>query len=201
MRVVARCPLVMQRGDRPRALGDRTLSDSASVQIFYTCMQCQRGVSAPLDPTTRELTCDSCGAAVVIPREAVTPARIQRCVVCPSEELYVRKDFPQQLGVAIVAFGVVLSTIAWYYRQVYLTYGIFFATAAIDFVLWLVMGNMLQCYRCRAQYRGVEEVDRHGTFDLETHEKHRQQLIRLAQAQAAQAEAGQESAAAKQLPS
>lgn len=140
---------------------------------------------ADVDASTREIACPNCSSIFVVPRGAVTNDRIERCVVCPSEELYVRKDFPQRLGVAIVIVGILLSTIAWYQRQIYLTYGIFFATAAIDFLLWLVMGNLLQCYRCQAQYRGAAEVDRHGGFDLETHEKHRQQVARLSQAQAA----------------
>jgi hypothetical protein len=123
------------------------------VQISYTCSHCDHGVTAPLSESTRELPCPNCGAALQTPAGAVTGDTIQRCVVCPSEELYARKDFPQRLGVAIVVVGIVLSTIAWYYRQIYLTYGIFSATAAIDFVLWLVMGNVLQCYRCQAQYR------------------------------------------------
>src|SRR5262245_37147663 len=121
----------------------------------------------------------------MVPQGAVTDSDVRRCVACPSEELFVRKDFPQRLGVGIVVVGIVLSTITWYYHYVYLTFGIFFATAAIDFVLWLVMGNVLQCYRCQAQYRGVAGLDQHGGFDLETHEKHRQQLARLAEAEAA----------------
>jgi hypothetical protein len=152
-----------------------------------------------LNAATEELACEHCHSAIAVPRGAVrqwtpddlssTPStpgeELSRCVVCPSEELYVRKDFPQRLGVAIVVLGIALSSITWYYRLVYLTYGIFFGTALLDFVMWLVMGNVLQCYRCQARYRGVAGIDRHGGFDLETHEKHRQQLARLAEAQAA----------------
>jgi DNA-directed RNA polymerase subunit RPC12/RpoP len=157
------------------------------VQVSYTCSQCHNGVRTALDESTRELPCPHCGAVLVVPPGAVASDDVRRCVACPSEELFVRKDFPQRLGVTIVVVGIVLSTIAWYYRQVYLTFGIFFATALIDFVLWMVMGNVLQCYRCQAQYRGLRglaELERHGGFDLETHEKHRQQLTRLAEAQA-----------------
>jgi hypothetical protein len=156
------------------------------VQISYTCSHCDQGVSSPLSATTRELPCPHCGAVLETPPAAVSADNVHRCVVCPSEELYARKDFPQRLGVGIVVVGIVLSTITWYYHQIYLTYGIFFGTALIDFVLWLVMGNVLQCYRCQAQYRGVAGLDDHGGFDLETHEKHRQQLARLAEAQAKQ---------------
>jgi DNA-directed RNA polymerase subunit RPC12/RpoP len=156
----------------------------SSVQISYTCSHCDQAVSAPLTEATQELPCPHCGGVLETPRGAVSADNLHRCVVCPSEELYARKDFSQRLGVGIVVVGIVLSTITWYYHQIYLTYGIFFGTALIDFVLWLVMGNVLQCYRCQAQYRGVAGLDDHGGFDLETHEKHRQQLARLAEAQA-----------------
>ena len=36
------------------------------------------------------------------------------------------------------------------------------------------MGESLTCYRCHAQYRGFEEIERHGGFNLETHERYRQ---------------------------
>jgi hypothetical protein len=109
--------------------------------------------------------------------------------------LYVRKDFSQTVGVTIVVIGFVASSVAWYFRQPLLTYGILFATALIDVVLYVTVGNLLQCYRCHAQYRGVEGLDQHESFNLETHEKYRQQAIRLAQAeQAARASDGQPNA-------
>ena len=41
------------------------------------------------------------------------------------------------------------------------------------------MGESLTCYRCHAQYRGTHEIERHGGFDLETHERYRQMAARL----------------------
>jgi hypothetical protein len=35
------------------------------------------------------------------------------------------------------------------------------------------------CYRCGAQYRGVADMESHGQFNLETHEKYRQMGARL----------------------
>jgi hypothetical protein len=93
----------------------------------------------------------------------------------------VRKDFSQSLGVAIVVVGIVASSVFWAYHMPYWTYGVLFATALIDVVLYLTVGNVLQCYRCQAQYRGTPGLESHGGFDLETHEKHRQQKIRLAE--------------------
>jgi hypothetical protein len=95
--------------------------------------------------------------------------------------LFVRKDFPQVVGVAVVIFGGIASSIAWYFYRVYLTFGILFAIAAIDVLLYKIVGESLTCYRCHAQYRGVAGLKRHGAFELETHERYRQQTARLAQ--------------------
>jgi hypothetical protein len=81
--------------------------------------------------------------------------------------------------VALVVIGFVGSSIAWFNYQVLLTFGILFATALVDLVLYIVMGESLTCYRCHSQYRGFEEIERHGAFDLETHERYRQMAARL----------------------
>jgi hypothetical protein len=95
--------------------------------------------------------------------------------------LFVRKDFPQRLGVAIVVTGFVISCITWNYYLTYATFAVLFATAAIDVVLWFLVPNCLNCYRCDAQYRGLSGLDRYQPFNLETHERYRQQEIRLRQ--------------------
>lgn len=105
-------------------------------------------------------------------------------MVCPSTDLFVRKDFPQRIGVALVAIGIVGSSITWAYGHLYWTFGILFATALADVLLYTFVGDQLMCYRCHAEYRGVVDMESHGGFDLETHERHRQISARLTEAQA-----------------
>jgi hypothetical protein len=62
-----------------------------------------------------------------------------------------------------------------------LTFAILFATALVDLVLYIVVGDALLCYRCGAQYRNVEQMEEHSGFNLETHERYRQQAARLKQ--------------------
>ena len=62
--------------------------------------------------------------------------------------------------------------------RIALTFGILFATALIDVLLFFLVGNALMCYRCFAQYRGLEEIEEHGPFNLETHERYRQAAAR-----------------------
>jgi len=149
------------------------------MNITYACPSCEEGVRIHFDADTRELDCPHCQSKVTIPPGTVEGNRVKRCLVCPSTDLYVRKDFPQRLGVALVVTGILGSSIAWYYSDVFWTFGILFATALIDLVLYTIVGDALMCYRCQTQYRSVEETDSHGHFDLETHEKYRQLTARL----------------------
>lgn len=150
------------------------------MNVTFRCPNCHRVAAAELDGAA-EIACSACQTKWTLPADAFAEGKVVRCVICPSDELYLRKDFSQAVGVAIVVFGFVVSSVFWYWRMPMWTYGVLFATALIDVVLYLTVGNLLQCYRCQAQYRGVAGIDTHQPFDLETHEKHRQQLIRLAQ--------------------
>jgi hypothetical protein len=154
------------------------------MNVTFACPACEAGVRQDFDAATESIRCPQCGQQVKTPAAAVDGGRLRRCLVCPSHDLYVRKDFPQRLGVLLVAVGIVGSSIAWHYANLPWTFGILFATALADLLLFLVVGNALMCYRCGAQYRGVAEMDSHGQFKLETHEKHRQMAARLSAASA-----------------
>jgi hypothetical protein len=144
----------------------------------YSCQACGAAAGQDFDASTAALVCHRCQRQITLPPGAIEGRRINRCLVCPSRDLYVRKDFPQRLGVLLVAVGIVGSSIAWYYASLAWTFGILFATALADLLLFIVVGNALMCYRCGAHYRGVAEMESHGQFNLETHEKYRQLAAR-----------------------
>ena len=50
---------------------------------------------------------------------------------------------------AIVVLGFVVSSVFWYYRMPLWTYGVLFATALIDVVLYLTVGNLLHATAAR----------------------------------------------------
>lgn len=152
------------------------------------------------------LECPNCQLRIEYGEDAVEEGKLQHCLVCPSTDLFVRKDFPQRLGVGLVVVGFAASCLTWYFHMLYLTFAILFLTALIDVVLYLVVGNALVCYRCGAHYRHVPGVDRYDAFNLETHERHRQQVARIAQAersaaytQSARAASGESTAASGEV--
>ncbi|HVX11868.1 MAG TPA: hypothetical protein VHC22_11855 [Pirellulales bacterium] len=126
------------------------------------------------------VTCPNCHFEIGQPPDAWDQGRLTRCLVCPSTDLFVRKNFPQRLGLAIVTLGFALSCVTWFFYWTTLTFAVLCATALADFVLYLVVGDALVCYRCGAMYRRLSSPSPHGAFDLETHERYRQQAARLA---------------------
>lgn len=160
------------------------------MNITYHCPACHKANRESLAEAATTLECADCHQQIAISPDAITGKRINRCLVCPSTDLYARKDFPQKLGVALVVLGFIGSSIAWAYYMVLWSFAILFGTALLDLVLYIVMGESLTCYRCGAQYRGCEDIEVHGGFDLETHEKYRQMAARLKERPAEAAHVG-----------
>ena len=133
-------------------------------------------IGVHLDAAT--LACPRCQSQFRVPPGALEGGCLRRCVVCPSADVFVRKDFPQRLGVWLVVVGFAASCVAWYYYALYWTFGILFATALADVLLYLVCGEALQCYRCAAIYREVPAMEQHAPFSLDVHERHRQEAAR-----------------------
>ena len=146
----------------------------------FSCPKCDEVVSSEFSEATTSLTCGHCSQELRVPAAAVVGGGVKRCLACPSTDLFLRKDFPQRLGVAIVLVGIIISTVTWAMERPLLTYAVLFATAFIDLILYVTMPDALMCYRCGALYRG-SDLTEHDAFDLETHERYRQQAARLAE--------------------
>ncbi len=88
---------------------------------------------------------------------------LRGCVACGHPELFTRKDFPRFVGLAIVVVAAVLAPVTHYVSL--------FAAAAVDFALYRIAGNVVQCYVCDSEHRGFAPDPRHPAFDREIHER------------------------------
>ena len=158
--------------------------------ISWNCPECERTSHTPWSPKDASLDCGQCGHRIATPAAVSGEQVLDRCVVCSCDELFLRKDFPQMLGVLIVIIGFAISTVFWAYRMPIAAFAAMFAVAAIDFALYFFVPNGLMCYRCHAQYHHPEDMGEFGAFELETHERYRQQAARLEQETAAKPVAG-----------
>lgn len=152
------------------------------MNVTFRCPHCDQTARVSLAAGTDAFACPQCTAKFHPGSSATQDGNVHQCLICPCRELYVRKDFSQSLGIGIVVLGMIISSVFWFYRMPLWTYGTLFLFALIDVVLYITVGNVLQCYQCQAQYRGLKALEEHEGFDLEIHEKHRQQQIRLARA-------------------
>lgn len=93
------------------------------------------------------------------------------------------KDFPQWLGMGLLASACALFYLFAIRYQYAIAWSILLGSAAIDAVIYLIVGDVVVCYRCGAQHRGIHSraFDPH---EIAIAEKYRQERIRREQMQA-----------------
>jgi hypothetical protein len=122
--------------------------------------------------------CPACDHVVALAPTGGTP-----CAACGNAELFRKKDFPHGLGMAILVGAFVTSTITYWLYDKWLTWAILIGSAAFDGLLYLWVKDVIVCYRCHAEHRDVAQPERVAPFELTTHERYRQERIRLEQMQ------------------
>ena len=147
------------------------------MQVLCSCPSCLRTVREEVGPATTQLKCSHC--AWVRPVDEADRVAPTKCVLCGCDDLWRQKDFPQKLGVAMVALGALLSTIAIAYYLPIVAISILLGFAALDMILYAVMRDVLVCYRCQARYRNVPGMEERAHFNLETAERYRQEAARM----------------------
>ena len=127
----------------------------------------------PLEELTDPIECPRCHQQhpIGVSEEMRRHHRVDECAVCGRSELFVRKDFPQRLGVLIV---VVFGLVAIYYFRVSVikAWSVLVAAAVIDLVIYQLVGKVTMCYACRAEYRKCSLNPNHEGFDLATSDKY-----------------------------
>ena len=106
------------------------------------------------------------------------------CVLCGNHELYKKKDFPHRLGLAILTLACLASIEPYRRYMMWLVWTIMLGSLAFDFLLYNLVGDVVVCYRCHAQYRGLPDPSRFPPHDQGIAERYRQEQIRLEQLQA-----------------
>ena len=100
-------------------------------------------------------------------------APIDICPKCGCRELFVRKDFPQKLGLGLVALAAVSFLVLSAWRPTFWLGATVLAAAALfDALLYGFVPKITVCYRCRAEFRGPLNA-KHEGYDLAVGEKYR----------------------------
>src|SRR5437763_16915670 len=95
------------------------------------------------------------------------PARLSQCPACGCRDLFIRKDFPQKLGLSIVIVAALAFLILAASRSnFYLAAAILIVAVLIDAVLYTIVPKITVCYRCRAEFREAPINPEHRGFEL-----------------------------------
>jgi hypothetical protein len=133
-------------------------------EIAFACPRCRAETTAGLDGRGR---CSSCGTETTLELSAaVREGRlVDRCPACAGEQLYVQRDFNQKVGLGIVVVGAALAPFTPYYASL----GV---AAAVDAILYVLLPEIVVCYRCHAHFRGFPRNPKHEAFDLHIAEQY-----------------------------
>lgn len=106
--------------------------------------------------------------------EKIANAPLAACPACGCRDLFVRKDFPQKLGLAVVVLaGGAFLALAAKPRTFYLGVWVLVGATALDALLYCFVPKITVCYRCRAEFRDGPLNPAHGPFELAVAEKYR----------------------------
>jgi hypothetical protein len=153
------------------------------MELTFQCPGCGAvGTVRPVE-TAAAACCPACGHTRELRPDAIDSEGLRACPLCATEDLYVQKDFPQGLGLAIVVAGFVASTVFWYYDRPVPALGILLVSALVDMALFYRVPDVTICYRCLSQFRGAgaNPDGRHRPFDLAVGERYRQERLRVEQ--------------------
>ena len=153
------------------------------MHLSFDCPTCQSVVRTAVSESTEKIECGDCGWSRPVPNSDEADPSPRSCLVCGCVDLWRQKDFPPRVGLTVVGLGMLLSTIAWYFRMPKTAFGVLMGCALLDLVLYTLMKDVLVCYRCSAQHRRYGTEDSHPKFDLEIAERYRQEASRLSDAQ------------------
>lgn len=109
--------------------------------------------------------CSSCNVEQAAHPEALDAAgNLVRCPRCGCPDLYRQRDFNRRLGIGLIVVGAVLAPFTHY-----LSLPVF---AAIDFLIYYFVPDVVICYHCQAALRGYPGQAGVPAFDLNISDKY-----------------------------
>src|SRR5439155_24095686 len=122
-----------------------------TVNVRFPCPACEAPDRLEL-PGPADWHCPSCGHAAALAAPDGPPAG---CALCGNGELFRQKDFPQWLGLSVLAAACATFFVLQVLYHQWLAWAVLLGSAALDGLLYYgLVGDAVVCYRCGARHRG-----------------------------------------------
>lgn len=98
---------------------------------------------------------------------------LETCPNCGCRDLFLRKNFPQRVGLTLVTLaGIAFLILAAWRQTFWIGASVLFVAALVDALVYACVGKLTVCYRCRSEFKGPINPNHHG-FELAVGEKYR----------------------------
>jgi hypothetical protein len=144
------------------------------VKATFACPCCEQPAVSPVHQAG-DWQCSACDQRLHL--DAAGPT-LPTCLVCGNHELYKKKDFPHWLGMTILIVALILSTVTLIWYEWWWSWSFLIGSAIVDGVMYLMVGDVVVCYRCEAHYQGFTPTDAHQPFEITIGERYRQERMR-----------------------
>lgn len=146
------------------------------MRLRLCCPVCESKGDVTL-PGESAWTCPDCSHVVSLHDPQGDP-NLTACTACGNHELYKKKDFPHTLGMWILVGAFVASTYTYAYYDKIWTWVILLGSFAFDTILYLIVPDVITCYRCEAEHRNLTTQPHHLPHEQTIQEKYRQERLR-----------------------
>lgn len=152
--------------------------NEVDVIVRFQCPACEHADQVDL-PATRTWNCAHCAHTQTLTAPNLDGgAPLTACAVCGNAQVFRQKNFPQWLGLSLLAFACASFFVLQLLYEPRWAWGILLGSALLDGLLYVWVGDAIVCYRCHAKHAGLPKHRSYEPFELATAEKYRQEKIR-----------------------
>lgn len=152
--------------------------------VYFLCPNCESMPGHADALHTTEWQCPECDHLLKLHKPEVKTSTegtiVSHCATCGCEDIYKRKGFPHWLGLTILTLACLGFLILMNMYETKLAWGVLLVSAAIDGILYLMVPDVVVCYRCGSVHRGMSKSG-NAIFELTTQERYRQEKARKEQ--------------------
>jgi hypothetical protein len=135
------------------------------MRLRFACRKCEGTVATGEVALPAQVPCPACGTPASFAAPGGEGGVIEKCLRCGGPHLFLQKEFPRRVGLAITVVGAGIFLVLMGFEHIYLGFGTLLAVALLDSVIYSISPVMTVCYHCRTEFRRAEMNPAHGAFD------------------------------------
>jgi hypothetical protein len=134
------------------------------MEVQITCTGCGSSIEVLPDHHAQKVQCDVCQHVQEVKfTHEHEQGILKECPVCSRQDFYKQKDFNRKIGVMLFVVAAILSI--W-------TYGLsLVALYLVDLFLFRKLSMVSICYKCRTNFRRVQNIDEIRDYDHEMNDR------------------------------